>query len=399
MTHAELRPGNAGIIVGAGPAGRALASALAREGVASICVDPRAHDPWRTTWGLWDDEAARHGLTDVVAAGSDAPRVRFSANEQVALPRGYRVLDPERLRAHLSAGLHLERARVTDVAPDAVRLADGTALRAPFVIDARGPRRTNCAQTAVGRVVRARDVPTYLMDFALDFDDDDARPTFGYVVPLDGERVLVEETALAASPPMEERVLQRRLAQRLRALGVHDAVEARAPQEHVRIALDVAAAMVPGQATRFGVGGGAVHPATGYALARILDDAPVVARAIGEALTARRTPADIARAAWRAQWTASRRASRRLLEHGRDVLLSLDGDGLRAFFGAFFRLDQERQRAFLTSTSRPLDVAWSMAGMWGALPWSLRRSAVLGGRAPHVPSGVPRARAALPRQG
>lgn len=382
MTDAALQRASAGIIVGAGPAGRALASELLREGVAAVCVDPRAEAPWRTTWGLWDDEVTRHGLAGAVAARSEGPRVRFAHDQELILTRGYSVLDPERLRARMSAGLTLVRARATEVGIDEVRLDDGRVWRAPFVIDTRAPRATTCAQTAVGQVVRARGLPSHLMDFSLDFDDQDPRPTFGYLVPLDDERVLVEETALAASPPMEDALLRRRLAQRLRALGLEASVDARAPLEHVRIPLDVDARAIPGAATRFGVGGGAVHPATGYALARILDDAPVVARAIRRALEERRAPAQIALAAWRAQWSGSRRATRRLLEHGREVLLALDLEGLRSFFGAFFQLDPARQRAFLTSTSSPFEVAGAMAAMWGDLPWSLRARALLGGRAP-----------------
>lgn len=398
MTKQDSEPRASGIVVGAGPAGRALALELARLGVDVVCVDPRAAQPWCATWGLWADEVERLGLSDAVAMTAPAPRVRFAPGEERELGRAYQVLDAERLRARLSAGLRMRSVRALEVGPDAIRLESGETLRASFVVDARGPSSTSCAQTAVGRVVRARGAPTYLMDFSLQHDDEDARPSFGYLVPLDEQRMLVEETALAAAPPVPEAVLERRLVARLRAHGLEGAVVADAPLERVRIPLDVRIASNPADPRTpgpllFGVAGGSVHPATGYALARALEDAPVAARAIVAALERGDDATAIARAAHRALWSPGRRLTRALLEHGRDVLLPLDLLGLRAFFRAFFRLAPEGQRAFLSSTSEPGAVALAMAAMWGELPWPLRWRALFGGVRPRLrllAGGAPR---------
>lgn len=390
MTPRPATDESQGIVVGAGPAGRALARELGRLGVEVLCIDAGPELPWRTTWGLWDDEVARLGLERVVAATAPSPRVRLLPGEELRIERAYQVLDAERLRRHLSEGVRLQLGRVRAVAPDTVSLDDGEARRASFVIDARGPSTTGCAQTAVGRVVRARDLPALLMDFTLEHRDGDPRPSFGYVVPLDDEHTLVEETALAAAPPMPEAVLERRLEARLRALGLEADAVAHAPLERVRIPLDVAPGLAPGGVLRFGVAGGSVHPATGYALSRILEDAPVLARAIARALQRGDGAEDIARAGQRALWTPGRRAARRLFEHGRDVLLPLDLDGLRGFFRAFFQLPPARQRAFLSSTSGPADVALAMASMWGGLTWPLRQGALgLGARRSPIPRGLP----------
>lgn len=376
MTQPQTAPAAQGIVVGAGPAGRALAQQLARLDVAVLAIDAHAERPWRTTWGLWDDEVERLTLHGAVAATATAPRVRLLPGEDLALERPYHVLDPERLRVHLSEGLQVRAAQVRAVTPATVELEDGEQLAARFVVDARGPSRTSCAQTAVGRVVRARGVPVLLMDFSLQHDDEDPRPSFGYVVPLDDEHLLVEETALAAAPPMLEGVLERRLGARLRELGLEGAAVVDAPLERVRIPLDVAPGLTPGGALRFGVAGGSVHPATGYALARTLEDAPVLARALAQALERGDEPERVARAAQRALWTPGRLAARRLFEHGRDVLLPLDLHGLRGFFRAFFHLPPARQRDFLSSSSAPCEVALAMASLWGGLSWPLRAGAL-----------------------
>lgn len=382
-TNAQRAPG---IVVGAGPAGRALAQALGRLGVEVLCLDAKPHGAWRTTWGLWDDELERLELRGLVAATAPAPRVRLAPGEELVLERAYHVLDPERLRQHLSEGVHLGVARVGAVGPTRVELEDGEALAARFVVDARGPSTTSCAQTAVGRVVRGRAEPALLMDFSLRHHDEDPRPSFGYVVPLDEQHTLVEETALAAAPPMAEELLMRRLEARLHALGFQAEALADASLERVRIPLDVEPGLAAGGVLRFGVAGGSVHPATGYALARILEEAPVLARAIAGSLHRGDEGAEVARAGQRALWTPSRRGARRLFQHGRDVLLPLDLDGLRGFFRAFFHLPSGRQRDFLSSTSSPGAVALAMASLWGGLTWPLRAGAL---GLPVGPSTIP----------
>jgi lycopene beta-cyclase len=366
-----------GIVVGAGPAGRAIASALGNLGIEVLCVDAAPERPWRTTWGMWDDEVCRLGLDPVVAATAPAPRVRLVDGDDIVLPRAYHVLDPERLRQHLSATLSVGTAQVHTTAPDQIACADGQILYARFVIDARGPpaaSASGCAQTAFGRVVRARGLPALLMDFSIDHHDDDVRPSFGYLVPLDREHLLVEETALAASPPMAPSVLERRLDTRLRALGLETAVT-NAPSEWVHIPLDVDPARTRSGVLRFGVAGGSVHPATGYTLARVLDDAPRLAGAVRQALDRGDDPPAIAQAAQRALWTPERQMARHLLNHGRDMLLPLDLAGQRAFFRAFFRLSPPHQRAFLGSASTATEVARSMLALFPGLSWPLRARA------------------------
>ena len=43
------------LVVGAGPAGRAVAVACAARGLRTAVLDPEPTRPWRSTYGLWHD--------------------------------------------------------------------------------------------------------------------------------------------------------------------------------------------------------------------------------------------------------------------------------------------------------------------------------------------------------
>ncbi|MDQ2706969.1 MAG: lycopene cyclase family protein, partial [Actinomycetota bacterium] len=44
------------LVVGAGPAGRAVAAACAEHGLDTGLLDPAPTRPWRATYGAWSDE-------------------------------------------------------------------------------------------------------------------------------------------------------------------------------------------------------------------------------------------------------------------------------------------------------------------------------------------------------
>ena len=44
------------LVVGAGPAGMALAAQCARRGLRTGLVDPAPQRPWTATYGMWADE-------------------------------------------------------------------------------------------------------------------------------------------------------------------------------------------------------------------------------------------------------------------------------------------------------------------------------------------------------
>ncbi|NDG10928.1 MAG: FAD-binding protein, partial [Actinobacteria bacterium] len=92
-------------IVGAGPAGLALAHAITRRGVDSIVIAPDTQ--WHATYGAWRDdvEACELGAQlDAVVRGA-WPLVRVVGAREHRLARPYVVFDNQRLKASLSAGI------------------------------------------------------------------------------------------------------------------------------------------------------------------------------------------------------------------------------------------------------------------------------------------------------
>ncbi|WP_394617607.1 lycopene cyclase family protein [Lentzea sp. JNUCC 0626] len=175
------------MVIGGGPAGRALARACAELGLHTAIVDRHPHRPWTATYGAWADE-----LPFGTPVKTTSTAVMAYAREEHRIDRTYVVLD--------NAKLH-ELPDTVDVLqrPEAAR----------YTFNATGARKGRAEQTAVGTFISSTSTEVTLMDWRGDGD------TFLYTVPVGDGRVLVEETCLARRPgmPLGE------LRQRLRARG------------------------------------------------------------------------------------------------------------------------------------------------------------------------------------
>jgi lycopene beta-cyclase len=198
----------------------------------------------------------------------------------------------------------------------------------------------------------------------------DAGPTFLYAMDLGDGSVLVEETALAATPPVGDDELRARLVARLERLGTVPVEVAR--EEHVRIPLGGPVPR-PQAVAAIGAAAGLVHPATGYSVAASLRAAPRLAAAVRRALVARAAPDGVAAAAWAAVWPGQRRRARRLEQVGLSRLLTMDGDQVRGFFDAFFALPVERWAPYLSGDASASAVALTMAAVFRSSPAGVRR--------------------------
>lgn len=340
------------LVVGGGPAGRALAAACARRGLGAALVDPHPDRPWRATYAAWADELPE-GAPVAVAARARA----FTTTEHV-LGRDYAVLDNGRLRL-LPPDVVVVRGKVVERTATGVRLADGRPLGARVVVDASGARGGEVEQTAVGVVVSEAEAEPFVargeavvMDWRKPPDARTPDPTFLYAVPLGPNRVLLEETSLARAPGLPLAELRLRLHARLAAHGIRPPAE----EERVRIPMD--APRAHGRA--FGAAAGLVHPATGYSVAASLRLAPVVAEAIAAG-----APEDVL-------WSPSAKAVHALRERGLDVLLALPPPRVPEFFRAFFDLPAENQRSYLSQRDDLGGTVRAMAALFRASPWSMR---------------------------
>lgn len=343
-------------MVGAGPAGSALAAACAGLGLRTVLLDRAPDRPWRATYGAWADELPELPASAIAASAST---VRVFASTAHVLDRRYVVLRNEGLRSHLRhPDVEVRAGRVVAMSPRAVRLADGSELTARVVVDATGaPRGLAVEQTAVGVVLPAScgilgaDEAVF-MDWRQVMPGD---PTFCYMLPLGGDRVLVEETSLARRPGLPFSVLRERLAARLTAHGL----PWDGPEELVRFPLDVP---IRRGMLGYGVSGGFIHPATGYSVATSLSLAPVVARSILSANSS----------VHRTIWPLRARLVHALRRRGLQVLLSLPPEDVPRFFELFFSLPSDLQRAYLSSRADPRATAAAMLALFRSAPWRLR---------------------------
>lgn len=359
-------------VVGLGPAGRALAAACLARDLSVLVVDPRPEAVWTPTYGIWADELGTLPPS-VVRARVTGPQLRARGVHR--LERTYVVLDNAALQAALPLeGATVRRARLDDDGVAALR------AEARVVVDARGARPAghrpddpSPAQTAYGLVL-ARDAAaaalqgadSLFMDWRTDWagtSRPSGTPTFLYAIPLGEERVLLEETCLAAAPGLPIEELKARLHRRLRFRGVpEDALAAPLDREVVRIPMRGRDTPPPAGVLAFGTAGRGGNLVTGYSVAHSLARADAVAGDLATALAAGRQPGEI----------DPPRPVDALREAGLRALLRLDLNGTLALFEAFGQLPAAQQRDFLSGDVEAPDLAAAMWGMFLRLPWSAR---------------------------
>ncbi|RCK70470.1 lycopene cyclase [Desertihabitans brevis] len=363
------------LVLGLGPAGRALTHRLAAAGVEVVAVDPAPERPWTPTYAAWADELPGWLAPEAVSTRFE-PWVHTGTARRV--PREYVVLSTPRLQRSLTLdGAQLLTGTVAEADATRVLLRDGTRLTASCVLDARGapldPARAQ--QTAVGVVVsrrRAEEVlgGPWLMDWrrhdhaTAGQSASEGPANFLYALPLDADDALLEETCLVGRPALGMRELRERLETRLAGHGL--TLSGYERTEHVRFAVepDPAAGRRPGPVP-FGARGGLMHPGTGYSVAVSLRLADVVVAAV----RAGRDPR-------RALWTPAAQATRRLRQAGLRTLLGLDAAGTVRFFDAFFALPVSLQRSYLSAWDDPRGTLAAMVAMAGRLPPRLTSVAV-----------------------
>lgn len=384
-------------VLGAGPAGAALAAACASRGLDVVVVAPDPDAPWTPTYAAWIDDlddltGVDSRVTDDVVWAHRWPGVVVHGARRHEVARPYGLLANEQLRTTLTE-VHAGQ-RVAGSAQrvrhhrwgSRVELSDGRTIDARLVVDARGSRSKSidAAQVAYGLVVTAEQVadvvrpevlsdPCVLMDWR-PLPGVDGPPTFLYVLRRPDGTVLLEETSLAARPPAELREMRDRLTSRVGPDLTDQAVHV----EHVHIPVGVPVPRPTGAVVPFGAAAGYVHPATGYSVAASLRAAPRVADAISAGLADGSTPDRLAAHVWAAVWPSAQRRTRALQDFGLAALLRLDAAGTCTFFDAFFDSPVEDWAPYMRVDAAPADVMRVMRRLFVAVPWRVRRSLALG---------------------
>ncbi|TWS18306.1 hypothetical protein FK529_16560 [Tsukamurella asaccharolytica] len=334
------------VVLGLGPAGRAVAHRAATAGLRVRAFDPAPDARWRRTFGAWSDELPGWLPQSTVAAVS-TPKV--VARTRHDLRREYAVLDVNALQDALSLdGVQVRAER-------AGRDGHGTA----FVIDARGPAPSDSIavprQTAAGVLVPAGAHEELWMDWRpAPGVGEDAAASFLYAVRVSRDAVLLEETCLAGAPALTVDELEARLRARLAARGV----AAGALSERVDFPLLATGPRRGRGWCGVGVRGTTLHPATGYSVAGSLGFADVTVAALRDG----RNPV-----------SRNALAAHRLRTAGLHALLGMTAEEQREFFEVFFGLPDRHVRAFLASRSAATANAAAMAAAFAAAPWGLRR--------------------------
>lgn len=369
------------LVIGGGPAGRALAGACGRRGLRTVLLDPAPGAPWRATYGSWVPDLPAALPAEIVAARAQG---RAVARTEHRLDREYAVLDVPALRAHLDTALRGVDVRtgraVASTTPGAVDLADGTRLRARLIVDAgghrqplqAGRRRVAAEQSAYGIVVDAATAAPLVAPgeaLFMDWRADPAEPgwpTFLYAVPVGGGGVLLEETSLARRPGLPLPELRRRLLARLDRHGITPASDAGV--ERVRFPVDTPHHRTPG-VLAFGAAAPLVHPATGFSIA----DALALAQPVADALAAGSDSPDGGLApAHAVLWSPRALAVHRIRRVGLEALLRMPPVQVPDFFEVFFALPARHRWAYLGSRDDLGATLATMGALFVRSDWPLR---------------------------
>ena len=378
------------LVVGAGPAGLAVAAEMASRGVTVGLIAPDT--PFVNNYGVWLDEFEELGLTDCLLHEYDDALVWFNDRDPAAgigLNRGYGQVCRRRLREKLLARCEAAGVRYApglvdqlvhgdpgepSIVSGAIKTDGGEDV--PFNMSARvvvcgtGHNRDMLQyedgpgpgwQTAYGVEVKMPGHPfevnkAVFMDFRQsDPELEDGSvveegvwrvPSFLYVLPVDENTVFVEETCLVARVQVPFDELKRRLYRRLTRMGLNVTQDQIIEEEASWIPLGGTPPTSPQRTLAYGAAAGLVHPASGYSIVNSLRRAPAFADAVVEGLKAGGS-VEAANRGWDVLWGDEPRRQVGFYQFGMELLMSLRIEQMRNFFGTFFALPKELSAGFL----------------------------------------------------
>lgn len=271
------------VIAGGGLAGALAAWRLASRGDAVTLVESGPCLGGNHTWSFHATDvepAALAWLAPLIVARWPRQRVAFDGFART-LDAEYCSITSDRLHHVVTTALG-DRVRlgqrVAEVEASRVVLADGTVLTGDVAVDARGAGRIDVPlgwQTFLGReldCVAPHGVETpVIMDATV---PQSGAFRFVYVLPFSPRRLLVEDTAYADEPGIDEARSRDALARYAAAQRwpAHAVVREETGSLPIPLGGDVAAFWA-GDAPRIGMRAGLFHPTTGYSLPDAVDTA------------------------------------------------------------------------------------------------------------------------------
>lgn len=410
------------LVVGAGPAGLALAAELARRGLSTTVVAERLGETWERSYGTFARDLPDTGLEEAIKRTFHRPLVRAGEGPAILLSEAYVRFDTVALQALLMeraarAGVHLLSGAVDAVEFDPetqqptcrARLLPGPgelqnderseSLSARLVVNATGgalreqgigAARPVGYQSAYGEWIDVTDHcfaegEMSLMDYRPAgglAEGPKALGSFLYAMPETGPArgpgtLFVQETVLVSDAPVAMSMLRERLGARLESMGL---VRARTlGTERCVIPLGGALPDPRARLLPFGAAAGFVHPATGYQLATALSLVQGVAEIVAWGLESGRK--DVISAALEHMWPESRRRAYRFYELGAATLATLDAPMMEEFIGDFFALRGGRWQRFMSGTMDAAEIAETMWRVFGRARGTLRARLIRGGSA------------------
>jgi lycopene beta-cyclase len=385
------------LVIGAGPAGTAIAAALAEQGLRVLGLAPEApNTSWVNTYAAWADDVDSIGLGRFLQyRWQDC--AAYTDQRKLALHRTYGLFDNQRLQEYLltiaesgNARWHIgSAARVEHHSTHSVVYTRaGMQHSARLVIDASGHRPAlvqrqivpGLAYQAAYGIIGTYSRPPVsgnqmvLMDYRSDHLTVAERaepPTFLYAMNLGNGSYFLEETSLAHAPGVSLKTLERRLHQRLMAQGIE--IE---HVQHVERCFFPMNPALPDRKQRvvgFGAAASMVHPPSGYLVSSALAAAPGVARAIACALgAAGATPAAVAHAGWQAIWPDDRVQRRYLYLFCLASLMRCNLQQTQEFFQTFFELPYHQWSGYFSATLTTAELCRTMWQIFTRLPFSVR---------------------------
>jgi len=401
------------LVLGAGPAGMAIASALGKEKLDVEVLSPNGPDePWPNTYGIWGKEVDQLGLQDLLEYrwkntvsffGHGALEEQDDENKATEHSLDYGLFDKKKLHNYwfnecnksfikwhqgFANKIHFEKYKST------VTTKDGKTYSARLVVDATGYdpvflKLKSCGplavQTCYGIVGNFSKPPLkkgqfVLMDYRNDHLNEEQRkepPTFLYAMDMGDGKYFLEETSLGLVNPLTMENLKERLEKRLSYRNISIT-----SMQHEELGLFLPMNMpIPDFKQQIlGYGGAAsmVHPASGYLIGNVLRRAPLVAKAVSEAIKNKNLSTyHIARKGWETLWSKELIRKKSLYQFGLEKLMRFDEKLLREFFGSFFQLPKNQWYGFLTDTLSLKEIVYAMCVMFIKAPWSVKKGLMI----------------------